>query len=191
MTLPRSGAPRPEELAGYSQPPGALQRILLTTDGTVTHVLEAFACEPIRVVRLSHAWDQWDRGDPSLGIAPMETVLRRRVLLQTEHSRRTFIYAESVMVRDALDPSLQEALATTDMPVGRLLSNSRAETFREIIEWGDTPAGPCAHHFGLEPTATMLFRTYRIVVGGRTAMVIMEQFPFSVDDVGPRRAGSS
>jgi len=30
----------------------------------------------------------------------------------------------------------------------------------------------------------MLFRTYRIVVGGRTAMVIMEQFPFSIDDVG-------
>jgi len=174
-------APRPEELASYPRSLGVLQRILLTTDGTVTHVLEAFTCEPIHVVRLSHERVTYDGDDPSLGIAPHETVLRRRVLLQSEHSRRIYIYAESIMVCDSLGSSMQDALAATDTPVGKLLSDSRAETYREIIDWGEKPAGFCASRFGLEPTAMMLFRTYRIVTGGRTAMVITEQFPYSYD----------
>ncbi len=71
----------------------------------------------------------------------------------------------------------RRALLSTSEPIGRLLAAARAETFREVLTSGTTPAGAVGGHFGVEETDEVFVRTYRIVAGGRPMMLITEKFP--------------
>lgn len=153
------------------------QRILLGTDGTVTTLLEAFADEPIEAVKLSHAFGM-STGDDTVLDIPLDTrVLRRRVVLRGGRTHRNLLYAEAVVVADRAAPDLLDALFHTDAPIGRLLAEQRTETFREVLLVDREPAGACALHFGIDPRAEVVFRTYRIVSDGRPLMLITEKFP--------------
>jgi chorismate-pyruvate lyase len=151
------------------------QRMLLGTDGTVTHMLEAFAEEPIDVVKLVQVFDTSNDQDGDL-LLPAGTVLRRRVLLRGRHSLRNLLYAEAVLAVDRIAPTLLEGLTGSDKPMGLLLAEHRTETYREILRTGLEAAGPCGVHFHLDAGAVVLSRTYRILAGGRPIVVIMEMF---------------
>src|SRR6185436_1905541 len=79
------------------------QRILLTTDGTVTEMLEAFAGESIRVVKLFQEVTLLDRAVSSLELPWGQHVLRRTILLQGRMSLMNLLYAESILAIDRLD----------------------------------------------------------------------------------------
>ncbi len=153
-----------------------LQRVLLGADGTVTSILEAYAGEPVEVVKLLQAFDRSTEADTALVVAD-HPVLRRRVLLKGVRSRRSLLYAEAVVVLDRLDPAVVDGLLTSDMPIGALLAEHRAETFREILGVGREPAGAYAAHFGVDALEELLCRTYRIFVRGQPAILITERFP--------------
>lgn len=163
--------------AGDAGPLTAFQRILLATDGTVTHILEAYAGEPVEVVKLRQAFDTANEGDESLAVAPGDKVLRRRVLLRGRRGGQSLLYAEAVVVLDRVDPAILDGLLETDKPIGVLLGESRTETFREILRVGREPAGGRATHFGVDAGDDLIFRTYRIVAGGRPVILITEKFP--------------
>jgi chorismate-pyruvate lyase len=153
------------------------QRMLLGTDGTVTHILEAYADEPVEVVKLLQAFDVPNDADAELDVAAAGKVLRRRVVLRTVHSRRTLLYAEAVVAVDRVDPRIVDGLVATDKPIGILLAEVRTETFREILRVEREPAGANATHFGVEETTELISRTYRIVREGRPVILITEKFP--------------
>ena len=153
------------------------QRILLGTDGTVTKILEAYAEEPIEVLKLLQLSDRADTGDVDLGLAEGEGVLRRRVVIRGRHTRRSLLYAEAVVAIQRAEPAFLEGLLETDKPIGALLAELRTETFREILAVGREPAGPCAAHLGIDPTAELVFRTYRIIARRQPIVVIIEKFP--------------
>lgn len=153
-----------------------LQRILLTTDGTVTQVLEAYADEPMRVVILLQELGA-TAADGDLETPEGTTVMRRNVVLEGARSARNLLYAESLIVPDRIPPRVNEGLLSTDIPIGRLLAQNRVETFREVLRYGEENAGPAGCHFGVEPTHTLFFRTYRVVSAGLPMMVITEKFP--------------
>ncbi len=155
------------------------QRILLGTDGTVTALLEAFAGEPMQLMKLHQAFDTSKEGDPGT-IEPGVKVLRRRVLLSGRHTRRSLVYAEAVVVIERVDSDVLDGLVGTDKAIGVLLAESRTETFREILGVDREPAGDLSARFGIEPTDDVLWRTYRILSGGQTAIVITEKFPADV-----------
>lgn len=152
------------------------QRMLLGTDGTVTHILEAYADEPIDVVKLLQEIDTWKDGDAHLLLSDGK-VLRRRVLLRGRRSLRTLLYAEAVVAIERAAPAILQGLLETDKPIGVLLAENRTETFREILEVGREPAGACGAHFAIDPSAELLFRTYRIVAGQQPVILITEKFP--------------
>jgi len=153
------------------------QRMLMGADGTVTHILEAYADEPIDVVKLHQGVEGSDQRDTELRLAPDDEVLRRRVLLRGRRSHRPLLYAEAVVALARVDPSFLDGLIGTDKPIGVLLAEHRTETFREVLIVDREPAGPCGTHFGIEPTADLLFRTYRIVADRRPILLITEKFP--------------
>ena len=153
------------------------QRILLGADGTLTHILEAYANEAIEAVKLQQELALSNEGDTALDLDGPATVLRRRVLLRAVYSRQILLYAEAVVVPERVGAEFLEGLVSTSRPIGRLLAENRVESFREILNVDREPAGTCAHHFGVEPTATLLFRTYRILSGGLPIMLITEKFP--------------
>ncbi len=153
------------------------QRILVGTDGTVTHILEAYAEEPIEAVKLAQEHDTCQDGDAALELPERATVLRRRVVLRGRNSGRNLLYAEAVVVPDRVHLNLLSGLLGTDKPIGRLLAENRMETFREILVVDREPAGPCAVHFGIDAATDLIFRTYRIVERGQPIMLITEKFP--------------
>lgn len=156
-----------------------LQRVLLTTDGTVTNVLEALSGEPVALVKLSQSYDLSPADDPDLCTADGESLIRRRILLRGRSSGRSYVYAESVVMVNRLHPALCHDLVETDNPIGKLLVQSRVETFREFVSWGFEPAGDIAVHFGLGEDDQLISRTYRVFSERAPIMVITEKFPAS------------
>jgi chorismate-pyruvate lyase len=153
------------------------QRMLLGTDGTVTHVLEAYAGESVTVTKLLQEFDVPGEGDIELELSANEKILRRRVLLKGAETGRVLLYAEAAVALARIGPELLDGLVETDRPIGRLLAQHRTETFREILRVEREPAGPTAGHFGIETNAELVSRTYRIVRRGQPMMLITEKFP--------------
>ncbi len=172
----------------------AFQRILLTTDGTVTEILEGFCGESIRLVKLFQEVSTLDRAMSSLELAWGQQVLRRNILLQGRMSLVNFIYAESAIALDRLDEPVRNGLIQSQKPIGLLILEQRIETFKEILDCGREPAGPLADYFQIDADASMIFRTYRMINKGHPIMVITEKFPESYfrdwDPTSPRGASA-
>lgn len=157
----------------------AFQRILLTTDGTVTEILEAQFWEAIRIVKLDQGPMHMAKTIPYLDTPADAQVLFRKVLLQGSVTRKNYLYAESITVPDRLDPQIRDGLLTTQKPIGRLMLEARTETFREILSCKLEPMGDIAEHYDLPTDAQLISRTYRIFAGGQAIMLITEKFPES------------
>ena len=161
-----------------------VQRVLLVTDGTLTHILEAYADERMELAKLQHALviDPVKRAE--FGLEGDERGLRRVIVLCGSLSRMTYVYAESVVMLDRLPESVADGLLNTGTPIGKLLWKARAETLREITGMWQEEAGEVACHFGIAESDPVLSRSYQIVAGGRPIVLITEKFPRSAF-VGP------
>jgi len=156
-----------------------LQQILLTTDGTVTEILEAYAGEAMQVVKLEQAVLEDAEPVAWLDAEHGGEILKRHILLQGSDSRRNFLYAESRIAVAHLDERVRRGLMESDKPIGLLLLEFRIETFKEILDCGRRSAGALAGHFTVDPEQALVFRTYRMISGGRPLMLITEMFPDS------------
>jgi len=153
------------------------EQILLTTDGTVTEMLEAVAGEPMRVVKLGQEPRILAAPLPGLRAEARARVVRREILLSGRRSGTPFLHAESWIAPDHLDARVRAGLEDSDKPVGLLLLEHRIETFKEILDCGQAPAAAIARHFGISADTAMLQRTYRMVSGGVPILLITERFP--------------
>ena len=158
-----------------------LQKILLTTDGTVTQLLGLFTGERISVEKLEHAMIA---GGPSaLAVPATEPVLSRRILLR---GTRPWMYAHSFLVPSRLPQGMQETMLQTDTPIGQLWKAARLETYREIIDFHRENDAGIAALFDCD--GPLLSRSYLIHAGGAPMGLIVEKFPaayFVQDRRGP------
>ena len=153
------------------------QRILLTTDGTVTEMLEAFSLENINVIKLSEELVSTVKEIPVLNLPLGAKVIDRKILLQGKISRKNYLYAESIIVPERLDQKFQDALLKSETPIGKLWLQYKVETFKEIVYSGKEPIGKLANYFLVEKEDKMLFRTYRVFNNRKPVMMITEKFP--------------
>ncbi|MGB3641620.1 MAG: chorismate pyruvate-lyase family protein [Rivularia sp. (in: cyanobacteria)] len=158
---------------------GTFQKILLKADGTVTAMLEAYLSEPIQVVKISEKLANMELKFPNTKLNKQEQVIARKVLLQGEISQRNFIYADSLILLNNLDEQFSYELLNTNKPIGKLWSDQKVETFKEIIASGEEPANELSNYFCIEPEANVLFRTYSVFSKGKIIMIITEKFPQS------------
>lgn len=160
------------------------QRIILTTDGTLTEILEAYLDEKIRVIKLSEGVVSIVKDNRALEIKVGSQVIERRVLLQGKISHRNWIYAESVIVPERLDELHRERLLRSQESIGRLWLEHRVETFKEIIDSARESAGEVAQHFDIDPETRLFSRTYRVFSNRKPVMTITEKFPetYFLDD---------
>lgn len=156
-----------------------LQRLLLTTDGTVTDIVETYAGERVRVCKLFQGLIEAGEAIPEMELEADAPILFRKILLQGRISGKSLLYAESVIAPDRLGAKIREQLLQAALPIGHLIIKNRIETFREILTWGKESAGPLATYFGVPTAERVVFRTYRIFAGGRPIMMITEKFPES------------
>ena len=157
-----------------AHPLSLMQRVLLATDGTVTHLLSLYADEPIGIKKLP----------PTVPVAAVDRVVfgdtltrPRQVLLAGDVSGENFLYAESVVATDRLPREVRTALMETDEPIGTALARTRCETYREILQVANEPMGVLADHFPYHRHACLLARRYAVFERRRAVMVITEKFP--------------
>lgn len=155
------------------------QRIILTTDGTLTELLEAYLCEKLQVVKLSEKSLVNDQPIDYLEIEGGTELIERKILLMGKISRVNWIYAHSFIVPARLDEKFRERLLVSQEPIGRLWIEHRAETFREIVESSREVAGELAEYFKIDPEERLLSRTYRVFSNRQPIMMITEKFPES------------
>jgi chorismate-pyruvate lyase len=153
------------------------QRILLTTDGTLTEILEAYLFEPILIVKLSEEIILTTQDIPLLDLKSGSEVIERKVLLQGKISRKNFIYAESVLVPERLEPKFRDELLKSKIPMGRLWLEYKIETFKEITDSSQQLAENLSNYFKIQTEDRMLSRTYRVFSNHQPIMMITEKFP--------------
>jgi len=154
-----------------------LQRLLLTTDGTVTDIVETHAGERVRVVRLFQGLIEAGEAIPDMDLEADDPILFRKILLQGRITGRNLLYAESVIVPDRLDAPIRDQLLRCELPIGHLIIQNRLETFREILLWGKESADDIAGYFEVPKAEDVIFRSYRIFAGWQPIMMITEKFP--------------
>jgi chorismate-pyruvate lyase len=154
-----------------------LQRILLVTDGTLTDTLEAAFLEPVGLRKI--AADILPAADPvpALALGAGEALLIRKIVLYGETTGRPYVYAESLLALDRMPPRFREELMHSDTPMGRLWSEYKMETWKELLHVARHPAQEIAPYLELAPSVECLMRRYRLISGGRPLMIIEEQFP--------------
>ena len=151
-----------------------LQKILLTTDGTVTELLTLYTGEMIRVKKIEQAVTR--DGAPSELKVPRETsLLKRKILLSG--ATKSYLFAESCFVFEQLSKSLQYKLLETDQPIGMLWKEERIEIYREVIDYKIVPCEAISSFFNLQSHIPILSRTCLIFNSGKPFGIITESFP--------------
>ena len=117
-----------------------MQKFLLSTDGSVTQILEAItgtevvietrvqqiiAADPITATRLDIG-----QGDP----------VNYRVVEIKRSGGEVLIYAISHTPVSRLSPKFRDDLTRADIPIGRIIQNHRIEARREILNARVSPA---------------------------------------------------
>lgn len=157
----------------------SFQRILLTTDGTLTEILEAYLLEKIQLVKLSEELIKIAKPIPALDLEVNTQIINRKVLLRGKISLNNFIYAESIIVPERLDSRFKSRLIESQEPIGRLWLEHKLETFKEIIDSGIETSEELFHYFNISKEDKMLSRTYRVFSNRQPIIMITEKFPES------------
>jgi chorismate-pyruvate lyase len=153
----------------------AIQRLLLTTDGTMTTALAACHGEKVGVRLLGQEIVTLAGPDAALELGAGGKVLARRVLLFGQRSGTPFLYGCSRVALHRLDREVRAELLAGDAPIGLVLRSHRLETFRAPLDVGVRPGeGEIATHLG---SGLLCFKTYAIIARGRPVMVVHEEFP--------------
>ena len=155
------------------------QRILLTTDGTVTDMLEAYFSEPIQLIKLSEKQALTDSKIIQMDVETGTEIVARKILLQGKISRKNYLYAESLLVLARLDEKFRQELLETKTPIGKIWLAQKVETFKEIIDTGKELANDLSQYFQIESTENLLFRTYLVKSRQKSTIMITEKFPES------------
>lgn len=164
------------------------QRALLVLDGTVTKFIEAYALEPVDIVRLAQQWQRAPANQQWLEVPDGTPVARRQVLIQGRHSGTFYAYATSVLVLERLPPPIREGIERQGEGIGRLLNDTAVETRREVLWCGleqvqhlpDAVARVCDGDF--------ISRAYRIHANGLPVALINERFPLAPAAAGKQSA---
>ena len=142
-------------------------RMLLTTDGSVTPLLEASFRSAVVVETRANA------------IA--DGRLRRTAVLRLASDGRPLLRAASELVLDGLPGPARTALVAGEQPIGTVLRTARLETRRELAPYrADTATAEEATDLGVRPGAPLFERSYRIVSRARRLATITERIPASL-----------
>src|SRR5450432_4115111 len=145
---------------------GPLQRLLLVCDGTLTDVLQAALRQPIGLTKLSITESTATAPISDLEVHPGDRIMERKILLTNQATAEVYVYADSVLAVDRLPPKFYEDLTSSALPLGRLWSAHRLETFKELVSVTRAPNYDCHQYFAPDKQ-TLIARTYRVICGGR------------------------
>ncbi|MEM3382993.1 MAG: chorismate pyruvate-lyase family protein [Nitrososphaerales archaeon] len=157
-----------------------VQKILLTTDGSVTRILEILTKKPIIIeTKIKTSIKADENLARELRIKPDEIVNYRVVHLKNP-SDKALIFARSWTPMERLNEKIKKDLTSLDIPIGKILFKYKIETRREITSIDVINADDeMAKAFHVESGNPMLSRYYNIIHEARVLIRINEAFPLS------------
>lgn len=157
-------------------------RTLLVADGTVTKSLEAYYWEPVIIDGVSNTVLEAQAEIPWLEVQPGEQVVARSVLLRGSRTKTLYASAFSIIRLALIPQQLRESLLAGTLGIGELIRECGLETFRELQEFGH--ARDMSDYGGPKTNNECVFRTYRIILNHRPAILVSECFPISAFSAG-------
>jgi beta-ribofuranosylaminobenzene 5'-phosphate synthase len=154
------------------------QKILLTTDGSVTRILEILTGRPVVVETLSRRMDPADREVAGwLGVDVGSRVNYRVVKLGNRGRGRVLVVAWSWIALSRLSGGMRRDLTSTDIPIGKIILKHRLEVRREILSIDLVPATrEQAEYFKIQERSPLISKVYNIIRGGDVLIRINEFF---------------
>ncbi len=149
-------------------------RSLLFTDGTVTRMLEAQSLSRVTVDVVAQS--ESSISEPVaryLEAQPGTDSVRRRVVIGTAASERPVIWAESHILPSRLPPHFLDVLEGAPDGIGESLQRVKLESWRDMLWFGLDSAPEWSTVIG---ESGVLTRLYRVITGGRPALLISESF---------------
>ncbi|MFH1773784.1 MAG: chorismate pyruvate-lyase family protein [Methanobacteriota archaeon] len=155
-----------------------IQKILLTTDGSITRILKALRGEEIKVETKKQEVIKADRKIVRLlKINEGDKVNYRAVNLKD--SNGVLIHAISYAPLRRLKKEFREDIMRRDVPIGRILAKLKIEARREIRNFGSMKADKkLSRLFGIPINALLLKRNYNIIHRNKILLNITEVFPY-------------
>ncbi len=150
------------------------QKILLTTDGTVTDLIALYTGKSIKVKKVGQKMFHGDSRQ-AFFCPPGTPLLERNVLLCSDN--KNYLYAESVFVFGLLSRSIQYKLLETDCPIGLMWKEEKLETYRDIIGYKTEVCDTISAYFDVLPETPIISRVYSIYHQGKVLGTITEKFP--------------
>lgn len=152
------------------------QKILLTTDGSITAILDVLYGK-ITLTTLDQHFENADEEHAKLvNVEPGEEINFREVIMHKDDE--PFIYAISHIPLSRCSEGVCSDLIRADIPIGRILKNYQIESRREVRNIGiEKPNDKLKELFGTD--ADMLTRDYVIISNNEILMWIKEMFPIT------------
>jgi len=155
------------------------QKILLTTDGSVTRVLEILTRKPVRVetlVRMTISADS--RVAKWLNTSVGSSVNYRMVELINPRPKKILAVAKSWIAISRLERGIRKDLTSTDIPIGKIISKHKLDVRREMLNINLVHAEEdITKLIGVKKGSPLLSKTYNIVRNDAVLMRINELFP--------------
>ena len=151
------------------------QKILLTTDGSVTTILDVIRGH-VKIETLEQKFVDADLEMARLlNIEVGDTVNYRVVVIETEEP---LIYAISLIAVERLENDFKEDLIRADIPIGRILRKHNIESRREIKSvYFEDQSPEIRKIFKID--SPMLTRTYNIIHNDEILIWLKETFPYT------------
>ncbi len=151
------------------------QKILLTTDGSVTTILDVIEGH-VTIETLEQKFIPADNEMAQLlDIEEGDTVNYRVVVIRTTEP---LIYAISLIPVTRLENNFKEDLIGADIPIGRILRKHNIESRREIKSvYHEEQNSEMAEIFKIN--SPMLTRTYNIIHNNEILIWLLETFPYA------------
>ncbi len=156
-----------------------VHKILLTTDGSITRILEALeGCRvEVETVHQEVVGASTEVAEV-LKIGVGDEVNYRVVNLRS--CRRTLVRATSYAPLSRLEPRFRDAVMRADQPIGRIMAEQQMESRREVLGFSARRAErELAEVFGIAEGELLLERSYVIIYRGAPLLFIKEVFPHS------------
>lgn len=157
-----------------------VHKILLTTDGSITRVLEALRGEKVRVETIAQVVQPaCKKVAKLLNVKVGEKVNYRAVTLRD--SNRVLVHAVSYAPVARLKPEFHEDVMRKDVPIGRIMEKLKIEARREVKSFGTLRCNSkLCKIFGIRKGKLLLKRNYNIIHSGEILLNITEIFPHEV-----------
>ncbi|MCC7553711.1 MAG: DUF98 domain-containing protein [Methanobacteriaceae archaeon] len=150
------------------------QKILLTTDGSVTAILDVLNGK-IDLKTLEQHFEKSTKEIAKLiNINPGEDINYREVLMYKDEN--PLIYAISYIPIKRLDGNFKSDLIRADIPIGRILKKYNIESRREVKNIQVEPSNSKLEEI-FKTDADLLTREYTIIKNGEILIWIKEIFP--------------